>query len=357
MTSFIEEAIGDADLRIDAELGHGFVRLKVSEAEKRQAAQDIRSSEDIVIELLRNARDAGAAHIFLATQREGDERSISVIDDGGGIPADMHERIFEPRVTSKLDTASMDRWGLHGRGMALYSIRMNADRACVAASESGLGSAICVTTDLRRVGEKRDQSTFPTFEEADGKMSMRGPKNMLRTAAEFALEHRAALDVRIGSFTEIAAALYGYGTATVSPAARAFDRDVEGVRLVQRLAFAADPQGFCEIASTLGLPMSERSARRIMDGGIEPARPLAERLRAAYEAQGAAQKAPVPSKGRKGPCAAPKLSQDDIDAFAGDVAAAYRQLARRYYLDGEVEVRARLARGTLTVEIPVVEAP
>lgn len=53
-----------------------------SEAERRQAAQDIRSSEDVVIELLRNARDAGASRIFLATQKTGNERLLTVLDDG-----------------------------------------------------------------------------------------------------------------------------------------------------------------------------------------------------------------------------------------------------------------------------------
>ena len=58
-----------------------------AEAERRQAAQDIRSSEDVVIELLRNARDAGASRIFLATQKTGNARLLTVLDDGQGIPA------------------------------------------------------------------------------------------------------------------------------------------------------------------------------------------------------------------------------------------------------------------------------
>lgn len=52
----------------------------------------------MVIELLRNARDAGASRIFLATQKTGNERLLTVLDDGQGIPAAQHERIFEPRV-------------------------------------------------------------------------------------------------------------------------------------------------------------------------------------------------------------------------------------------------------------------
>ncbi len=90
--------------------GGGFVRLKRSEAEKRQAAQDIRSTEDVVIECLRNARDAGARRIYVAVSRDEAKRSLVVVDDGCGVPENMNDRIFEPRVTSKLDSAHMDKW-------------------------------------------------------------------------------------------------------------------------------------------------------------------------------------------------------------------------------------------------------
>ena len=176
LVEFIDNVCGDSRLRVEQDFGGGFVRLRSSEAERRQAAQDIRSSEDILIELLRNARDAHARHIFIALQREEARRRIVVIDDGDGIPEAMRERIFEPRVTSKLDTAHMDKWGMHGRGMALYSVSVNAQRACVAASHEGGGTSIVVETDLGKLGEKTDQSTFPRFETADNALAMRGPK-------------------------------------------------------------------------------------------------------------------------------------------------------------------------------------
>ena len=118
LPSFIEQVTGDSHLRVESDLGGGFVRLLSSEAERRQAKQDIRSVEDIVIEMLRNSRDAGAHLIFVSTAREGSLRRLTIIDDGQGIPASVQEAIFEPRVTNKLDTGHMDRWGMHGRGMA-----------------------------------------------------------------------------------------------------------------------------------------------------------------------------------------------------------------------------------------------
>lgn len=55
LEAFIENVCGDSHLRVEADLGDGFVRLRSAEAERRQAAHDIRSTEDIVIEMLRNA--------------------------------------------------------------------------------------------------------------------------------------------------------------------------------------------------------------------------------------------------------------------------------------------------------------
>ena len=49
LEAFIENVCGDSHLRVEADLGDGFVRLRSAEAERRQAAHDIRSTEDIVI--------------------------------------------------------------------------------------------------------------------------------------------------------------------------------------------------------------------------------------------------------------------------------------------------------------------
>lgn len=160
LVDFVTEVNGESHLRIEHDYGDGFVRLHTSEAERRQAAQDIQCSEDIVIELLRNSRDAHASHVFLATWKEGDKRFFTVVDDGDGIPPAMHETVFMPRVTSKLDSSHKDAWGLHGRGMALYSIDQNAHEARVIASDVHLGSSVSVVTNTTKLSEKRDQSSF-----------------------------------------------------------------------------------------------------------------------------------------------------------------------------------------------------
>lgn len=351
--SFVESVCKESHLRVEDDLGDGFVRLRSSEAERRQAAQDIRCTEDIVIEMLRNARDAGARNIFLAVQREDTSRSIVVVDDGAGIPEALHGRIFEPRVTSKLDTARMDKWGMHGRGMALYSISVNAEEARVTSSAPGLGSALSVVTNLDRLGEKTDQSTFPTFEAQEGGAhAMRGPKNVLRTAAEFALEHRHDCSVYCGSFTEVAATLYAFGMATTSAASRAFCEDASLLPAVKRLAAAADPATLAALAAGLGLELSERSARRIIDGQIGPVPSLMDRLQAESFAR------PAPRKPRR--VAAPAgdgrglvLAPADIEELKGAVGQAFADLAERYYLDSSVEPEVRVGGEAIRITIPV----
>lgn len=350
LTSFVESIAGEDRLRIEQDFGGGFVRLKTSEAERRQAVQDIRSSEDILIELLRNSRDAGAAHIFIATSKEGACRHIQIIDDGEGIPASMHGRIFEPRVTSKLETAHLDKWGMHGRGMALYSISVNSQTAEVTVSAPGMGASLRIVTDTDVLGEKTDQSTFPVFEKQDsGSYSMRGPKNLLRTAAEFALEHRGQVDVRLGSPAEIASTLYGYGLSAIPASERAFGSG-EDAPYVLRLGYCSDSKDFARVASALGLELSERTARRIMDGEVPLLPSLFERLQSESFSIGKKQPnhRPLRGDGRR-----LKIEPEDLALLARKAGEAYRELAPRYFLSDEVEPSVSFNSRAVTITIPI----
>lgn len=108
LKNFVDNVCESSHLRVESDLGDGYFRLRASEAQRRQAKQDIRCNEDIVIEMLRNSRDAKAKNIFLACNTENANRNILVIDDGVGIPKSHHKLVFEPYVTSKLDTMTTD---------------------------------------------------------------------------------------------------------------------------------------------------------------------------------------------------------------------------------------------------------
>ena len=353
LASFIEDVCGEGHLRVETDLGGGFVRLRSSEAERRQAAQDIRSSEDIIIEMLRNARDAHASNIFVACTREGTTRRIVMIDDGDGVPKHLQSTVFEPRVTSKLDSMHMDKWGVHGRGMALYSIAVNAESAEIVASDAGLGSAFVVETNLEKLPEKTDQSSFPTFELNEaGTVSVRGPKNIMRTACEFAIESRTSVNVFIGSSTDIAATLYAFGLGRLAGG------NDSKLPVCKRLSACASLSGFHQVAESLGLLMSERSARRILDGQIAPLPPLLSKIKIeGLQASDAPESertttnekpsAPRPTKGLK-------LSDEDAARFASKIAQAYAELADAYFLDDSIEPQIKVSKDVIRITIPVL---
>lgn len=359
LASFVETVCGESHLRVEDDLGDGFVRLRSSEAQRRQAAQDIRCSEDIVIEMLRNARDAHARNIFLATSKNGSMRRIVMLDDGDGVPDHLQQTIFEPRVTSKLDTFHMDKWGVHGRGMALYSISENAESAYIIASGPHLGSSFVVETDTAQLGEKTDQSSFPTFLPTDeGTISVRGPKNILRTACEFAIESRSSCSVFVGSATDIAATLYEYGRATTSPLDRVSGQNPDNLPVCKRLAKANTPASFAAIAATLGLDMSERSARRILDGQIKPLDQLLSFISivgSESSRQDNLDSAPKTTRRNIADARGLRISPEELSEFEQSIHAAFRPLAQAYFLNGDVEPQISVSKDRIRIDIPVVK--
>lgn len=352
LEAFVEEVNGTSHLRVEHDFGGGFVRLRTSEAERRQAIQDIRCSESIVLELLRNARDAHATMIYVAMSREGSKRELTVIDNGDGIPTAMHEHVFEPRVTSKLDTSHIDTWGMHGRGMALYSIGVNAERAYIANSDTELGCALHVETDVSKLSEKADQSSFPTFTLGeDNTVAVRGPRNILRTACEFAIDSRATCAVYVGSPAEVVASLYEYGASSLSALDRAFCKDPSQLPIVKRFATAPDPETLSALASSCGLAVSERTARRVMNGEVAPLEPILDlvEIRSATD-----QRNTVGSKRSKSSVSTVKLGKDDVVLLKNALKNAFETVADRYYLEGDVDPSVRIVRDRVVVSLPIV---
>jgi len=189
--NFLSELGLDNVLNVEQDLGGGYVKLRISEAERRQSLQDIKSVEEIVIELLRNSRDAGSKNIFIGTKKiEDKKRFIYFIDDGQGIPKKFHDLIFEARITSKLENAVKDIYGFHGRGMALFSIKLNADDIRVVYSGEDQGSVFFLDIDLNKIPEKKDQSSLPQIVELDGDLNIiGGVGNILKTLVEFNLQN------------------------------------------------------------------------------------------------------------------------------------------------------------------------
>lgn len=352
LQDFIENISGDAHLRVQDDLGSGFVRLRAAEAQRRQALQDIRSFEDVVIEMLRNARDAGAHAIFVATWTDGNYRHLTMIDDGSGIPAGLHETVFEPFVTSKLDSFHSDRWGVHGRGMALYSIKQNAEEARVLTSAPGLGSVFSVTSNQEKLREKRDQSTSPSITRGeDGALVLRGPHNIIRTVMEFCIDERGRIAVYLGSPSEIVATLCSLGLKAALQLEAIFGSYDESTPYYQRFAYVDDAEDLARLSSELGLPMSARTAHRILKGEIDP---LPTHLELLLPKKGAGTESLSASKSHKSSRRSSiHISEEDLDAFQEGVLSQFAAVAHSYYLSDNVTPTVKVRGDELVIRIPL----
>lgn len=346
---FVSSITDTARLRIEENLPHGFVRLKVAEAERRQAQHDIRLVEDIVTELARNSRDAGSRRVLVGFQKEQARyRKIAVLDDGCGIPPDMHQVVFEPRVTSKRDDFEEDRYGVHGRGMALFSIRTRTPDARIAASRPGAGTAIVLTADTTRVPERSDQATLPRLETADGVLGVgSGPHNVARVLLEMSVDC-ASTDFYLGSFAEIIA------TVRRMPASASAGAAV----IWQAVADAADARELADLAAVgLGIPISERNAYRVLAGDIRPVGAilaLADRsLSAGPSGRPSPGRADGPDKRLKARSPLARIAREDLEEIGSEAQGAAERVLGRYYLRVTGEPRVRKGRGKLTVSFHV----
>ena len=368
LLDFVADVSGGEVLQVEEDLGAGFVRLNTAEAERRQARHDIRQVEDIVIEMMRNSRDAGARHIFIAMNKIEKLRLLSVIDDGEGVPDNLSDRIFEARVTSKLTSILEDEWGVHGRGMALYSISQNTSKFALCVSGTGLGAAFSVEVDTDELKERADQSTWPKVERGEGGTfcCVSGPKNLLRHIAEFALMH-PKLKVYVGSPNEVLATLLAHGEDRLG-----IYRDGEGgsegsnardgvkgdgeVTHAQpesqlyelpwclRPADSDNSTELAECAHALGLEVSTRSAYRIESGEIAALEDVYTALTKGVAQESGAVDLAQDMRGLK-------IEKQDLNDFACEVERAFDALAEKYYISCNTDPKVSIKKNTITIKL------
>jgi hypothetical protein len=238
--------------RIEENLGSGYVRLNIEESQRRQAKHDIRSVEDAVIELVRNSRDAGAKNILVASRLRNNIREIWVIDDGEGIPLELHKKIFEARVTSKVDKIIEDDYGVHGRGMALFAINSRCKEAVVSKSEEGKLTVVKIASDINELPERSDQSTLPKVKRVDGKVEFSGAVNVPRILTEFASKS-PQVEFFYGLPSQIAATLIKLAKK---------EKSFSGFN-------SNDVDEFCKIFNSyFGFTLSKRNAYRCLSGEL-----------------------------------------------------------------------------------------
>ena len=181
------------------DLGGGFARLSGTEGARRGPSR-IAYVEDALLELLRNARDAGAQSVYVAsTLKKRRYRTLTVLDDGHGIPSSHKHLVFEAGVTTRHLRPVIDPVSPHGAGLSLYHIKKAALDATVQ-STSG-PTSIRVTFDTRAVPERSLQSA-----------SRPSRMNLLATLQDFAAANNPAagppkLNLYYGSPARILATL------------------------------------------------------------------------------------------------------------------------------------------------------
>lgn len=352
---FVSSVTSSSLLKVEEKLGHGFVRLKVAEAERRQAFHDIRTVEDVARELVRNSRDAGAEKIFVGFQKEqGRYRRISVVDDGCGIPPEMHSLIFEPRVTSRCEKFNEDMFGVHGRGMALFSIKSRAEEIRVASSLPEMGTAMAVMVNTEKIPERSDQASVPTLiYTPDGCEIGPGTHNVNRLLLEFYLDSTGA-EYYIGSFAEVISTLYGISGLTDVNGGRCLWLEMRDINDAKDLSRFADEM--------LGMPISERNSYRVLNREIPSLETVMSRSRSgvinnadstAMEKRVEINKDEIDSSIEKNRLKI--LKKKELEEISEGVKTVTAQVIEQYYLKVKGEPKVKRGRGKITISIYISE--
>lgn len=307
------------------DLGEGFARLTGLEGARRGPSR-VQAVEDALRELLRNARDAGARRIYVAsTLKRRRYRALTVLDDGEGIPEPYRDLVFEPGVTTRHLSPVHDRGDAllgapHGAGLALYHIRNAALDARVLSTASP--TAISATFDTDHLPERALQSG-----------SRPSRTNLLATVETFARANENLALYHGPPARILATLLYHHIIQT---------RD-EGERT--RAASSAEIR---ERAQELGLGVSVRTVQRIRRGGI-PRLERVERVEPG-RAPGAhhARSGTHPGAATEGPVL--RLGEEE----RAEIAAILGRAARAGYLElGDLVIEAR--PGEVMVRVRIYE--
>lgn len=354
LLDFVASVAGERYLRVEEDLGEGYVRLRVSEAERRQAKHDIRSVEDVVIELVRNSRDAGSHKIFLASHRDASlHHTLVVIDDGWGIPPKIHDKVFEPRVTAKLDSIVEDSFGIHGRGMALYSIKSVVEKAALVYSDLKRGTAVKVVVDTGILSEKKDQSSFPKIRQPSSEdQILRGIRNIPRILVEFALAH-PRLEIYFGSHAEILATMRALsiscGTSLEDWSQIGFVMQEKNLKVWQLSGCVCESRFLAALCEDFyGLEVSERNIYRILAGEIMPLPAISIHLEEK-------EVEPVSSPLYEEESLSKYLQEEDLDLLSRKVAECFGDIGYKYFVQLQEMPEIRRERNQLKILLTLVK--
>ncbi len=369
LKKFLSELNIKDSLNIEEDLGDGYVRLKISEAERRQALQDINCVEDIIVELLRNSRDAGSKNIFIGTKKiEDKRRKIYFVDDGCGIPPNLQNLIFQSRVTSKLDNGIRDSYGFHGRGMALFSIKLNVDEIKIVFSDRLKGASFYVDIDLLEITEKKDQSAIPQIIKMDGDLSIiGGVNNIIKTIIEFQLQN-SDINFFYGSPTQILATMREIVKKNENynnyPKFDQWDKLIDFVQKnnikVTKIPVLTDNYNLMEVVSRniFNMDISQRGIQRIIYNEIKELEPLKLTADGNLEEQIESRHENKPDKKRESKLTlydesklAGRFKDEEIRCIIDTVENKIKELGNKYFITTGKNIECKKANNIIKLSI------
>lgn len=224
------------------DLGGGFARLTGVEGVRR-APSSIESVEDALLELVRNACDAGAENVYVASALHARRyRELVVLDDGCGIPDPYREIVFEPGVTTRHLTPSRLADRTHGAGLSLHHIR----EAALSARILSIGSPTSIRTvfDTEVTPERSLQSA------GSSRRSLHGNRSNLRATLQSLADAPGAPEIFYGSPASILALFLNK-------------------RIIPETEKVSGIESWCE--ERMGAGLSRRTLQRVIKGQVSAA--------------------------------------------------------------------------------------